>query len=138
MGANEKVAGRALTPAAAQKRIAATPAPAIVGAVGAGMRRGSITLGDLAGKIAMLEVACSRCQRRGRLWVDRLIEQHGDAERPELRPPGRRLPEGRGHLDQRSVRHLLPAAQRVLTPAGRWFCNLAGLLTRQLNISCRR
>ena len=33
----------------------------------------------------MLEVACSRCERGGRLQVDRLIEQHGDAELPELR-----------------------------------------------------
>jgi hypothetical protein len=49
------------------------------------MRRGSVTLGDLAARIAMLEVACSRCERRGRLQVDLLIEQHGDAELPELR-----------------------------------------------------
>jgi hypothetical protein len=48
------------------------------------MRRGSVTLDDLAGRIAMLEVACSRCERRGRLRVDRLIEQHGDMELPEL------------------------------------------------------
>jgi hypothetical protein len=44
------------------------------------MRRGSVTLGDLVDRIAMLEVACSRCQRRGRLRVDLLIERHGDAE----------------------------------------------------------
>jgi hypothetical protein len=43
-----------------------------------------VTLDDLAGRIAMLEVACSRCKRRGRLRVDRLIEQHGDMELPEL------------------------------------------------------
>ena len=49
------------------------------------MRRGSITLGDLAGRVAMLEVACSRCARRGRLQIDWLLEQHGDAELPELR-----------------------------------------------------
>jgi hypothetical protein len=42
-------------------------------------------LGDLAGKIAMLEVACSRCERRGRLWVSKLIAQHGDIRLPELR-----------------------------------------------------
>jgi len=51
------------------------------------MRRGSVTLGDLVDRIAMLEVACSRCQRRGRLRVDLLIERHGDAELPELRLP---------------------------------------------------
>ena len=48
------------------------------------MRRGSVTLGDLVDRIAMLEVACSRCQRRGRLQVERLIAQHGDMELPEL------------------------------------------------------
>ena len=48
------------------------------------MRRGSVTLGDLVDRIAMLEVACSRCERRGRLQVDRLIAQYGDMELPEL------------------------------------------------------
>ena len=48
------------------------------------MRHGSVTLGDLLDRIAMLEVACSRCERRGRLQVDRLIERHGDMELPEL------------------------------------------------------
>jgi hypothetical protein len=34
----------------------------------------------------MLEVACSRCERRGRLNVARLIERHGAAARlPDLR-----------------------------------------------------
>ena len=31
------------------------------------MNSGAVTLGDIAGKIAMLEVACDRCERRGRL-----------------------------------------------------------------------
>ena len=48
------------------------------------MRRGSVTLGDLAGRVAMLEVACSRCTRHGRLQVDRLFAQYGDMELPEL------------------------------------------------------
>ena len=34
------------------------------------MSSGAVTLGDIAGKITMLEVACSRCERRGRLSVD--------------------------------------------------------------------
>ena len=38
---------------------------------------GSITLGDLVGKITMLEVGCSKCDRRGLLRLDRLIEEHG-------------------------------------------------------------
>ena len=48
------------------------------------MRGDAVTLGDLIDRIAMLEVACSRCERRGRLQVDRLIERHGDMELPEL------------------------------------------------------
>ncbi len=49
------------------------------------MRGDAVTLGDLAGKqIALLEIACRRCERRGRLQIDRLIEQHGDMRLPEL------------------------------------------------------
>jgi hypothetical protein len=39
--------------------------------------RGSIALGDLNGKLTMLEIACSKCDRRGLLRLDRLIEEHG-------------------------------------------------------------
>ena len=39
--------------------------------------RDSITLGDLAGLLTMLEIACRRCDRRGLLRLDRLIEEHG-------------------------------------------------------------
>src|SRR3954468_20286709 len=85
------------------------------------MRHGSVTLGDLVARIAMLEVVCSRCERRGRLQVDLLVAQYGDAELPELRLilAGDCPRAGLGRLDQRSVRHLLSAAPRVLTPAGR-------------------
>jgi hypothetical protein len=38
---------------------------------------GAVTLGDIAGKLQMLDVACSRCERRGRLSVAKLIERHG-------------------------------------------------------------
>lgn len=38
-----------------------------------------ITLADLVGTISFLEVACNRCERRGRLSVDRLIHEHGAA-----------------------------------------------------------
>jgi hypothetical protein len=31
------------------------------------MKDGAVQLGDIAAKIAMLEVACRRCERRGRL-----------------------------------------------------------------------
>ena len=33
----------------------------------------------------MAKVTSSRCERRGRLQVDRLLAQYGDAELPELR-----------------------------------------------------
>jgi len=47
---------------------------------------GAVTLGELAGRLPMLEVACSRCERRGRLSVAKLIERHGaDARLPDLR-----------------------------------------------------
>lgn len=38
---------------------------------------GSITLEDIAAKLGMIEVARSRSERRGRLSVAKLIEQHG-------------------------------------------------------------
>ena len=44
------------------------------------MRHGSVTLGDLVGRFAILEIMCSRCERRGRLRVNQLIAQYGDAE----------------------------------------------------------
>jgi thymidine kinase len=47
---------------------------------------GAVTLGGIADKITMLEVACSRCGRHGRLSVARVIEQHGEnAKLPALR-----------------------------------------------------
>jgi len=39
--------------------------------------RGSITLGELLGKLRMLEIACHRCDRRGRLSLERLITGRG-------------------------------------------------------------
>src|SRR5215472_6555752 len=47
--------------------------------------RGSITLGELQGKLTMLEIACHRCDRRGRLILERLIDEHGaDTGLPDL------------------------------------------------------
>ena len=47
---------------------------------------GAITLGRLRGKLSMLEIACSRCDRAGRLRLDRLLAQHGaDIGLPDLR-----------------------------------------------------
>jgi len=39
--------------------------------------RGSITLGELQGKLDLLEVACHRCERWGRVSLGRPIEEHG-------------------------------------------------------------
>jgi len=47
--------------------------------------RGSITLGELEGKLTMLDVACHRCERCGRVSLARLIEEHGaDMGLPDL------------------------------------------------------
>jgi hypothetical protein len=47
---------------------------------------GVVTLGKVATRLPMLEVACNRCDRRGRLRTDRLLAQHGpDLPMPELR-----------------------------------------------------
>ena len=47
---------------------------------------GAVTLGDVAGKLPMLDVTCSKCDRRGRLSVANLIAQHGaDMRLPDLR-----------------------------------------------------
>jgi len=39
--------------------------------------RGSITLGELQGKLDLLDIACHRCDRHGRVSLARLIEEHG-------------------------------------------------------------
>jgi len=49
------------------------------------VRGDAVTLGDLAGKIVMLEVACRRCESCGQLRLDRLIEQSGHMRLPEQR-----------------------------------------------------
>ena len=39
--------------------------------------RGSITLGELQGKLDLLKIACHRCERKGRVSLVRLIDEHG-------------------------------------------------------------
>ena len=42
------------------------------------MAQGVITLGEMwAKRMTMLEVACRRCERQGRLRIERLIAEHG-------------------------------------------------------------
>ena len=38
-----------------------------------------VALGQIAGRLAVLEVSCNRFDRRGRLRVDRLMLRHGAA-----------------------------------------------------------
>ena len=40
---------------------------------------GAVLLGQLTGRLAFLDVACIRCERRGRLRLSRLIAEHGAA-----------------------------------------------------------
>jgi hypothetical protein len=47
--------------------------------------RGSITLGELVGKLELLEIRCHRCDRHGRVSLARLIDEHGaDTGLPDL------------------------------------------------------
>jgi hypothetical protein len=44
-----------------------------------------VTLGDLVGRLERLEIPCRRCERRGRIRLARLIEEHGaEMALPEL------------------------------------------------------
>src|SRR4051795_4281252 len=76
------------------------------------MRSNAITLGDVAARFTLLEIACRRCERRGRLRLDQLIEQHGaDMGLPELGDVLR----GGG---QRALQSVLPAAAAPLGANG--------------------
>jgi thymidine kinase len=47
---------------------------------------GGITLAQVAEKMAMLEIACNKCGRYGRLGVQNLIAAHGaDMDLPNLK-----------------------------------------------------
>jgi hypothetical protein len=47
---------------------------------------GVVTLGQVVARLPVLDVACNRCDRRGRLHTHRLIAEHGpDVPIPELR-----------------------------------------------------
>jgi hypothetical protein len=50
------------------------------------MPAGVVLLGQVATRLPVLEVACNRCDRRGRLHTARLLAEHGpDLPMPELR-----------------------------------------------------
>lgn len=45
-----------------------------------------VTLGSISSHLTMLDVACRRCERKGRYNIARLIEKHGaDMQMPEFR-----------------------------------------------------
>jgi hypothetical protein len=44
-----------------------------------GMSSGVVTLGQLAARLSVLDVACNRCERRGRLRTGTLLARHGPA-----------------------------------------------------------
>ena len=52
------------------------------------MARDFLVFGDIAGKLDMLRVECTRCDRKGRYNVAKLIEKHG--RRGNLRGQSRR------------------------------------------------
>lgn len=43
------------------------------------MSSGVVTLGQIAARLSGLDVACNRCERRGRLWTRTLLAKHGPA-----------------------------------------------------------
>ena len=50
------------------------------------MPSGVITLGQVAARLPTLDVACSRCDRRGKLLSRPLVQRHGPGlPMPELR-----------------------------------------------------
>jgi hypothetical protein len=41
------------------------------------MPRGFLTFGDIVGKLDVLRVECTKCERKGRYSVAKLIAKHG-------------------------------------------------------------
>jgi hypothetical protein len=69
------------------------------------------TLGELVGKLDMLEAWCHRWDRRGRLSLARLLAEHGaNTGLPELRD----VLAGDCPGDPRAVRRLLSAAATLI------------------------
>jgi hypothetical protein len=83
-----------------------------------------ITFGDMKWRgMRMLEVACRRCERRGRLRIDKLIAQHGRDDHGDLRAliahdcPADAEPVG---LDLRTMPRSLPKLRRRFSPLRRF------------------
>lgn len=76
---------------------------------------GFITLGQVAERTAALEVACRRCERRGRYSVARLVARHG---------AGMPMPKLRGVLAGDCPRR---ASRNIYDLCGAHFPQLPGL-----------
>jgi len=47
---------------------------------------GVVLLGSVAARLTMLDISCNRCDRHGRLRIDRLLAEHGpNLPMPDLR-----------------------------------------------------
>ncbi|MGF6996832.1 hypothetical protein P3T25_005207 [Paraburkholderia sp. GAS32] len=42
------------------------------------MKKGCVTLGQVAARASHLDVACTRCERRGRYSLSKLVASHGE------------------------------------------------------------
>ena len=76
---------------------------------------GFVTLGQVAARLPTLEVACNRCDRRGRLHTRPLVQRHG---------PGLPMPELRHMVAEDCPRM---RAGLIHDPCGVHFPGLAGI-----------
>jgi hypothetical protein len=66
----------------------------------AAVSRGYVIFGDIEGKLDVLRVECTKCDRKGRYSVAKLIEKYGRKQRlPFPRKGGRRRRLSRSKLD---------------------------------------
>ena len=63
---------------------------------------GVVLLGEVAARLQLLEVACNRCERRGRLRTDWLVAEHGPAHGGK----DRRLHVGGSRAAQKALRRV--------------------------------
>ena len=71
------------------------------------MARAYLVFGDIEGRLEMLRVECTRCQRKGRYSVLKLIQQYGVQGQPD---------EMDGDAQQRLPEAGYAAATRALRP----------------------
>ncbi len=92
-----------------------------------GSASGAVTLGEIAAQASMIEVACRKCERFGRLSTAKLLRQHGaDTKMPDLLPEiARDCPRVNAHsiYDQCGAYyagpHTRPVRQAAIAPEDR-------------------